>query len=160
MNFGGIEYKIGQRVQPNKIFVVRPEGTITGFKDNGFGDTVLSIDWDEKNMYDNVCFHPSNVVLLDSELDVMSPQEIIEIIKEYVNGEEIEFQLIGSEDWSDCPEPVWEFNRCRYKVKRTLLECWVNIYDENGHYYMSKEEAKFNFRQNLNGRTVHMIEVE
>ena len=56
----------------------------------------------------------------------MTPQEIINVVKAFEEGKEIEFQHKNSEfNWQTVTKPTWNFNSFNYRVKlieKELLE--------------------------------------
>lgn len=87
----------------------------------------------------------------------MNDQEILDIVKAHMDGEEIEQSTTSG--WKPF-DGTWSFNWCEYRVApRKPLECWVNEYGNaiSPYNWSSPEKAI----KNADGATrtaVHMIE--
>lgn len=77
----------------------------------------------------------------------MTPQEIINVIKAFEDGKEIEFQPINkSYSWVKINEPVWDFNTFNYRVIQKEKELYQYlIYNSRLNNY----QTTFRFYQNI-----------
>ena len=76
----------------------------------------------------------------------MTPQEIINVVKAFEDGKEIEFQEkdINSK-WTITKKPVWDFNTFNYRVKLIEKELYQYlIYN----LQINKYQATLRFYQN------------
>lgn len=76
----------------------------------------------------------------------MTTQEFYGILRDFLNGETIQFRLLQDphDKWSDItvPSPLWNLCEYEYRVKR--VEVYINIYKNNvfGAVHLSPEEAR------------------
>lgn len=49
----------------------------------------------------------------------MKTEQMIEVMQAYINGEQIEF-FDENTKWHDCANPLWNWDRHKYRVKRKL----------------------------------------
>ena len=47
----------------------------------------------------------------------MSSEDIIEVMRAYKQGKQIEKRFLGEDDWVLDPNPIWAFDRIQYRVK-------------------------------------------
>ena len=77
----------------------------------------------------------------------MTPQEIINVVKAFEEGKEIEYQPINkSYSWVKINEPTWNFNSFNYRVKLIEKELYQYlIYNSK----LNKYQTTFGFYQNI-----------
>ena len=51
---------------------------------------------------------------------------MIEVLRASKDGKKIEWSLAddGRDEWVPCPNPVWNFHSCDYRVSQEPRECW------------------------------------
>jgi hypothetical protein len=92
----------------------------------------------------------------------MTPKEMIEVLRHFVDGGEVECREHDTEIWARIPSPTWSFDEYDYRIKPKPLELWVNVYPEprsstSCSCFRTEGEA-IRFRGN-HARTIHMREV-
>ena len=77
----------------------------------------------------------------------MTPQEIINVVKAFEDGKEIEFQNKYSEfNWQTVTKPTWNFNSFNYRVKLIEKELYQYlIYNSK----LNKYQTTIGFYQNI-----------
>lgn len=79
----------------------------------------------------------------------MTPQEIINVVKAFEEGKEIEFQPINkSYSWVKINEPTWNFNSFNYRVIQKQKEKELYQYLIY-NLQINKYQTTFGFYQNI-----------
>lgn len=86
-----------------------------------------------------------------------TPQEIVQVVTAFMNGEKIEFSQLSDTDeqrWREIETPNWDFQCFRYRVKQPQKPSikWEEVNknykwlakDENGSCFLFTNEPKFN----------------
>ncbi len=109
---------------------------------------------------------------IDLTKELTYTESIIEVIKAHKDGKEIEISETGTDIWTLCKNPLWNWVNFKYRIKSdtpisSKLIFYFNIYtNSNGKFYVGstyydKKEALENKDQTSNYiRTVKMIEVD
>lgn len=80
---------------------------------------------------------------------MMTPIEMIDVLKAYEEGKEIE--IYDGRAWIKCNPPLWNFALFNYRVKQKEKEVYQYLYSDGGHpptyrattgFYETIEEAQ------------------
>ncbi len=62
----------------------------------------------------------------------------IKVMQAYVDGAEIEVRSRNSSAWVRWTTPVWDWDRCNYRIKPKPREMWV-VFDAKGIAFIQQD---------------------
>ncbi len=71
----------------------------------------------------------------------MTPTEMIEVIKAYEEGKDIE--IWNGHEWIKCVSPLWNFALYNYRVKQKEKVVYQYLYSDGGHPSMYRASIGF-----------------
>ena len=98
----------------------------------------------------------------------MNAQEILDVVKAFDDGKEIEYRAVELTRWIHTDLPIWDFNNFDYRVKQAepvFEERWIVLKDRNGYtevssnYYNEEHIKKYRPSPWYKGKSI-IVEVK